>query len=133
VSGIVIDTSAAITILLREDGAELALAALDDADPRLISTATMVELGIVLEARLGPIGASVAERFVRDGGIDVVPFDRTHLDRALEGWRHYGRGRHAAGLNMGDCFTYGLAVDAAFPVLCFGTDFARTDLEVLPA
>jgi ribonuclease VapC len=133
VSGVVIDTSAAMAILLAEDDADSVLAAFEAADPRLLSAAALVELAIVLEARFGPAGASVAERFVRDGGVEVVAFDRAQADRAVEGWRRFGRGRHPAGLNLGDCFTYGLAVETASPVLCVGDDFARTDLEVLPA
>ncbi|MEO7836082.1 MAG: type II toxin-antitoxin system VapC family toxin [Acidimicrobiales bacterium] len=132
-TGVVVDTSAAMAILLGEPDADELLAALGDGDPRLLSAATLVELGIVLEARLGPAGGGIADRFLRDGGIDVVAFDRTQADRALEGWRRFGRGRHPARLNLGDCFTYGLAVATGHPVLCVGDDFARTDAEVLPS
>jgi ribonuclease VapC len=92
----------------------------------------VVELSIVLEARLGPAGGAVADRFVRDGGVEVVPFDRTQADRAIEGWRRFGKGRHAAALNLGDCFTYGLAVATGEPVLCVGDDVRRTDVAVVP-
>ncbi|MFZ6005832.1 MAG: type II toxin-antitoxin system VapC family toxin [Actinomycetota bacterium] len=131
-TGIVVDTSAAVAILLSESQAEPLLAALDDADPRLMSAATFVELGAVLEAKLHPAGAGIAARFVDDGGIEVVAFDQTQADRALEGWRRFGKGPHRAALNLGDCFTYGLAVAADHPVLCVGDDFARTDVEVVP-
>lgn len=131
-TGIVVDTSAAVAILLSESPAESLLAALDDAEPRLMSAATFVELGAVLEAKLHPAGAGIADRFVDDGGIDVVAFDQTQADHALEGWRRFGKGRHPAALNLGDCFTYGLAVAVDHPVLCVGDDFARTDVEVVP-
>lgn len=131
-TGVVVDTSAAAAILLGEPDAGALLAALGESDPRLVSAVTLVELGIVLEARLGAAGGGIAERFVRDGGIEVVDFDRTQADRALEGWRRFGKGRHPAGLNLGDCFAYGLAVATGHPVLCTGNDFARTDAEVLP-
>ena len=131
-TGIVVDTSAAVSILLSESRAESLLVALDDAESRVMSAATFVELGAVLEAKLHPAGAGIAARFVDDGGIDVVAFDQTQADRALEGWRRFGKGRHPAALNLGDCFTYGLAVAVDQPVLCVGDDFARTDVEVVP-
>ncbi|MGH8933461.1 MAG: type II toxin-antitoxin system VapC family toxin, partial [Egibacteraceae bacterium] len=61
----------------------------------------------------------------------VVSVDRDQADRALEGWRRFGKGRHAAGLNFGDCFTYALAAVTGCPVLCVGDDFAATDLDVI--
>ena len=130
-SGVVIDTSAAVAVLLSEPSAEAILAVVDGADPRLMSAATLVEVGVVMEARLGPAGEAIVDRFVRDGGIDVVSFDRTQADRALEGWRRFGKGRHPAALNLGDCFSYGLAVAAGEPLLCVGDDFTRTDVTVV--
>lgn len=132
-SGLVVDTSALVAILLDEPAGAAVLAALAEGEPRLISAATLVELGIVLEARLGPFGGGLAARSVRDGGIEVVDLDRSQADRALEGWRRFGKGRHPAGLNLGDCFTYGLAMATGHPVLCVGDDFVRTDVDVLPA
>lgn len=131
-SGIVVDTSAAVAILLSEPRAEALLAALDDAEPRLMSAATFVELGAVLEAKLHPAGTGLATRFVDEGGIEVVAFDQTQAVRALEGWRRFGKGRHPAALNLGDCFTYGLALAVDHSVLCVGDDFAQTDVEVVP-
>ena len=87
----------------------------------------------MVEARLGPAGGDVVNRVVRDSGIDVVDVDRTQADRALEGWRRFGKGRHPSALNFGDCFAYALAVATGQPVPCPGDDFARTDAEVLPA
>ncbi|MGH9152582.1 MAG: type II toxin-antitoxin system VapC family toxin [Acidimicrobiales bacterium] len=132
-SGLVVDTSAAVAILFDEAGAGDVLAAIGDADPRLLSAATLVELGIVVEARLGRAGGDVVDRFLRDGDIEVVEVDRTQADRAIEGWRRFGKGRHPAALNLGDCFAYGLAMATGQPVLCVGDDFARTDADVLPA
>lgn len=131
-SSVVVDTSAAMAILRQEPPAEALLAALDATEDRLISAATLVELGIVVAVRYGPSGASVADRFVRDGGLEVVPFDRHQADQAIEGWKRYGKGRHPAALNLGDCVTYGLAVTADLPVLCVGNDFAQTDVAVVP-
>jgi ribonuclease VapC len=132
VTGIVVDTSAAIAILTAEPARDRLLAALAAADERLISAGTLIELGIVLEARIGPAASGLIERFLRDGGLDLVPVDRVHVDRAMEGWRRYGRGRHPAALNLGDLFAYALAVASGHPVLCTGEDFASTDVAVRP-
>ena len=129
---VVVDTSAVVAILGNESAAEDIIEALDTADDRLMSAATLVELGIVMEARLGAAGALAVERFLRDGEVDVVAVDRQQADRALDGWRRFGKGRHAAGLNLGDCFTYALAANRDVPVLCTGNDFGQTDLTVLP-
>jgi ribonuclease VapC len=130
VTGVVVDTSAAVAILLSAPAMEAAIAALDALEDRLMSAATLVELSIVLDARVGPAGG-LADRFVRDGGIEVVAFDRTQADRAAEGWRRFGKGRHAAALNLGDCYTYGLSIAAGYPILCVGDDFGQTDATVV--
>lgn len=130
-TSVVVDTSAVIAILTGEHGAEELLEFLAEADERLISAGTLLELGIVLEAKLGPAGRSIMDRFVRDGRIDVVPVDHAQVDRALDGWRRFGKGHHPAALNLGDCFAYALADAAGRAVLCVGGDFAATDVEVL--
>ncbi len=93
--------------------------------------AIRVELGIVIEARLWPSGQDVVDRFLRDAKIDIVPVDADLAARAMSGWRRYGKGRHPAGLNFGDCFTYALAEQTGHPVLCTGDDFAATDITVI--
>jgi len=130
-SRLVVDTSAVMAILGDEPGADELVTHLLSADDRLISAGTLLELGIVLEARLGPAGRSVMDRFLGDAHIEVVPVDRAQVDRALDGWRRFGEGRHEAALNLGDCFAYGLADVIAGAVLCVGGDFAATDVEVL--
>jgi len=128
-TGLVVDTSAAVSVLAGEPAAGPVLVALDQADQRLMSSATYVELGIVLEARFGPIGGAIADRFTREGGIEVVPVDRDQAELAIGAYRRFGKGRHSASLNYGDCFTYALAESRALPVLFVGDDFAQTDLE----
>ena len=126
-----VDTSAAVAILTGEaDGATL-IDALDRAESRMISAATLVELGIALKARFGPVGMTVTDRFVTDARIDVVPVDREQAGHAVAAWRRFGRGRHRAALNYGDCFTYALAAAVSAPILCTGDDFSSTDLEVI--
>ena len=127
----VVDTPAAVAVLLGEPGSDDLLGHLDRAAARLMSAATRVELGIVIEARLGPAGADVISRFLRDADIEIVDVDIDAADRALSAWRRYGKGRHRASLNFGDCFTYALAERTGLPLLCTGDDFAATDLEVI--
>jgi ribonuclease VapC len=131
VTALVVDTSAAVAILTSEPEAEDLIERLSDAMPRLMSTATLLELSIVMEARLGPSGQGIVERFIRDSEIELVPVSRTHVDRALEGWRHFGKGRHKAALNFGDCFSYALAVAGGHPLLYVGNDFPLTDVPAI--
>jgi ribonuclease VapC len=129
--GLVVDTSAAVAVILDEPGSAELAAHLEGALTRLMPAAIRVELGIVIEARLWPAGQDVVERFLRDASIDVVPVDADLAARAMSGWRRYGKGRHPAGLNFGDCFTYALAERTGHPVLCTGDDFAATDIAVV--
>lgn len=126
-----VDTSAAVAILTAEPGADHLAAVLGSAPERSISAASVVELGIVLGARLGTSGRGVLDRFLREGAIEVVPLDRAQVDLALDGWHRYGKGRHRAALNLGDCFSYALARHLATPLVCTGDDFIHTDVEVL--
>jgi len=128
VTALVVDTSAAVAILTGEPDADDLIERISDAMPRLMSTGTLLELSIVMEARLGPAGQGVVERFVRDSEIELVPVERTHVDRALEGWRRFGKGRHKAALNFGDCFSYALAIASGYPLLYIGNDFTHTDI-----
>ncbi|MGH3178755.1 MAG: type II toxin-antitoxin system VapC family toxin [Streptosporangiaceae bacterium] len=128
---LVVDTSAAVAVILGEPGNEEIAAYLEDALARLMPTAIRVELGIVIEARLWPAGQDIVDRFLRDARIEIVPVEADLAARAMSGWRRYGKGRHPAGLNFGDCFTYALAERTGYPVLCTGDDFAATDLAVV--
>ena len=96
-------------------------------------TGNRVELGIVIEARLWPAGQDGTDRFLRNAKVDIVPVDADLADRAMSGWWRYGKGRHPAGLNFSDCFTYALADRTGHPVLCTGEDFAATDITVVRA
>lgn len=127
---LVVDTSAAVAVILAERGSDWLLVALDEAPARFMSAASKLELGLVVEARLGAGGSDVVVRFLRDARIEVVDVAEADADRALEAWRRYGKGRHRAALNYGDCFVYALAERMGVPVLCTGEDFAGTDLPV---
>ncbi len=124
----VIDTSAVVAVLLEEEGFERFDAALD-ADPvRLMSAATLVECTLVLEGRLGEEGRAALDAFVGELGIEIVPFDAAQAEAARKVFRRFGKGRHKAGLNFGDCFSYALAKVAGEPLLFKGEDFGRTDV-----
>lgn len=129
-SSVVVDTSAVVAILADEPGREWLSAHLATAEQRVMAAPTALELGIVLEART-PAAVGIARRLLRDARVDLVAFDQALEERAMHAWRRFGKGRHPAGLNLGDCFTYALAEETGFPILCVGDDFLRTDLPVL--
>lgn len=128
---LVVDTSATIAILFGEAGADWLVATLAHAERSYMSAGTYLELGIVLESRYGSAGTGTVDRFVLDSELEVVDVTPKIAMRALEGWRRYGKGRHRAALNFGDCFAYGLASECDLPILCVGEDFSRTDLHTL--
>ena len=127
----VIDTSVIVAIALNEaDAAEFEERIADD-PVRLISAATVLEATIVLETRLGDAGGREFDLWLLKLGAEIVPVDAEQMDAARRAWRRYGRGRHPAALNFGDCCTYALAEQTGLPILCVGNDFARTDLRVI--
>ena len=125
----VIDTSAIVAIALNEpDAAEFEVRIADD-PVRLISAATVIEATIVLETRLGDAGGREFDLWVLKVGAEIVAVDAEQADAARRGWRRYGKGRHAAALNYGDCFSYALALTRGEPLLFKGEDFAKTDVN----
>jgi len=125
----VIDTSALIAILLDEPDAGKIRAAIEAGFPRLLSAASLVEASLVIESRKGEAGGRELDLLLYRGAIEIVPVDRDQAELARVAWRRYGRGRHAARLNYGDCFAYALAKSRRSPLLFAGTDFAATDVE----
>lgn len=126
----VLDTSALLAILLQEREAKQ-LACAIEADPmRLMSAATFLETAIVAEARAGDIGGRELDLFMYHLGPTVVPVDREQAEVARQAYRAYGKGRHPAALNYGDCFSYALSKTAGEPLLFKGNDFGRTDISV---
>lgn len=124
----VIHTSAIVALLGRE-AESLRLALAIEADPvRLISAATLVEVSIVLESRYGAQAAGELDLFLAKGGIRVESVDEHQSGLAREAWRRFGRGRHTAALNFGDCFSYALAAATGEPLLFKGQDFLQTDV-----
>jgi ribonuclease VapC len=125
----VLDTSALLTVLFNDPGAER-IEALIAGDPvRLLSAGSALEAGIVVEARFGEAGGRELDLLLHRARVDIVPFDADQLEIARSAWRRFGKGRHAAALNLGDCFAYALARRSGEPLLFVGEDFAHTDVE----
>jgi ribonuclease VapC len=118
-----------VAIVLREPGYEELVGKLRFADALGIGTPTLVEAGIVLAARLGIEPPAVLDRFLRDFGVAQVAFGEQHWREALDAFRRFGKGRHPAALNFGDCLSYSAARVAAHPLVFVGDDFPRTDIE----
>jgi ribonuclease VapC len=126
----VIDTSAVLAIFLAEPERKQFLDAILEAARRQISAATVLETGIVLESKRGESAGREFDLFVVRTNLEVVPVDAEQIEIARSAWRSFGKGRHPAALNFGDCFTYALARSSGEPVLAKGRDFALTDIEL---
>lgn len=126
----IVDSSAVVAILLREPGYERVLERLGSETEPGIGAPTLAETGLVLTARLGDAALSVLARFLQESGLVVVPFVEEHWPAAIDAFRRFGKGRHPAGLNFGDCLTYATVRLAEEPLLCLGDDFAKTDLRL---
>jgi ribonuclease VapC len=124
----VLDTSAILALLFNEpeaDDIEVAI----DADPvRLLSAAAYLETAIVVHARLGDAGNRELDLLIHKCSIDIVTVTTEQADIGLDAWRRFGKGRHEAALNFGDCFSYALAATSGEPLLFKGHDFAKTDV-----
>jgi len=129
----VLDSSALLAILFSEPLREPFIAALD-ADPvRLLSAATLVECSIVVQARRGPGGLRDLDQLLSRAGVRLEAVDQEQAYIARTAWERYGKGRHAAALNLGDCFAYALSFAAGEALLFAGNDFSRTDVQAHPA
>jgi len=127
----VIDTSALVAMLSDEPEAEQ-LEADVEADPiRLMSSASYLEAAIVIESRFGESGGRELDLWLHRAAVDLVAVDAAQADVARVAYRTYGRGRHRAALNYGDCFSYALAKVSGQPLLFKGDDFGYTDLSAV--
>jgi ribonuclease VapC len=124
----IIDSSAILAVIGREPGYERIVHQLAASPRTRIGAPTRLEAGIVLTARFGPRGKTALARFLQENAIDTISFDEAHASAALDAFSRFGKGRHPAALNFGDCCTYAIASVAREPLLCIGDDFARTDL-----
>jgi ribonuclease VapC len=128
----VIDTSALIAVLLNEPEASRISEAIGLASVRLLSVANFLEAAMVIESRKGEAGGRELDLALYRATIEVIPVDQDQAEIARLAWRRYGKGRHTAGLNYGDCFAYALAKQRRLPLLFHGDDFARTDIPRAP-
>jgi ribonuclease VapC len=127
---VIVDSSAIVAILLKEPGYEHLRDRLVAAEQVSIGAPTVTESSLVLCSRLGRAGKTLLARFLQEAEIEVVEFTADHWTVAADAFIAYGKGRHRAGLNFGDCMTYAVARLAGEPLLCLGNDFPTTDLEL---
>ena len=128
----VIDSSAIVAILLNEaDAADIAQA-IESNSQRLLSAANLLEASIVIEGRKGEAGGRELDLLIYRAAIEIVAVDQEQAELARIAWRRFGKGRHPAGLNYGDCFAYALARTRQLPLLFQGDDFSRTDIDIVP-
>jgi ribonuclease VapC len=124
----VIDTSALLAILLDEPERRTFNEAIEAAETRVLSAANFVEVSIVLESRFGTEGLRDLDLFIERAEIEIAAVDADQARKARQAFSRFGKGRHRAGLNFGDCFAYALAAVLSEPLLFKGDDFPQTDL-----
>ncbi len=125
----IIDTSAALAVLFGETGFERLVDAITESNVAGMGGPTLCETGIVLAARVGDGAREMLDGFVQELGIEPIPFGERHWREAVEAFHRFGKGRHPAGLNFGDCMSYATARVAGRPLLYLGEDFSRTDIQ----
>jgi ribonuclease VapC len=128
---VIVDSSAVVSILLRQAGHEALLDRLETGSEAGIGAPTVVETGIVLVARLGIVGKTLLARFLDEASLTVIRFTADHWPVAVDAYIRYGKGRHPAALNFGDCLTYAVCRLSDQPLLYVGDDFTRTDLQLV--
>ena len=124
----IVDTSAVVAILFAERDAEIYARAITQAGSCKISAASFVEVSVVVEAQTKDGGSRQLDAFIRRAGIVIEPVSEEQAYIARQAYADFGKGRHAAGLNFGDCFAYALAKATGEPLLFKGRDFGKTDL-----
>jgi ribonuclease VapC len=127
----IIDSSAVLAVIGKEPGHERIVHELAASQETRMGAPTQLETGIVLTARLGPRGKTILARFLQENAIQIVAFDEDHAAVALDAYSRFGKGRHPAALNFGDCCTYATASVSGEPLLCVGDDFRQTDLPLV--
>jgi ribonuclease VapC len=124
---VIVDSSALVAIVLREPGWQNLVEKLSGGLAGA-GAPTLAEAGVVLTAKMGPRGRSLLARLIQESRVSVVPFTDEHWPIAIDAYARFGKGRHAAALNFGDCLTYAIASLASQPLLFVGDDFSKTDL-----
>jgi ribonuclease VapC len=125
----VIDTSALIAILLGEPDAKVFSEAIANAPKKLVSAFSALETSIVIESKKGEPGGRELDLLLHKARIEIVPINEEQFELARQAWRDFGKGRHPAGLNIGDCCSYALSKYSGEPLLFKGDDFSKTDVQ----
>jgi ribonuclease VapC len=124
----ILDTSALVAVLYREPEAERYALVIHDAERCAISAGTFLEVSIVIQGQMGTDALRQCDMFLRRAAIAVEPFTVEQAHLARQAFHDFGKGRHPAGLNFGDCFAYALAKATGEPLLFKGDDFRKTDI-----
>lgn len=127
----IVDTSALVSMLIQEDGWENLRSAVADVEVVGIGAPSLLEAILVISGRAGRDRSEDVRQFVRDLGIVVIPFEEEHAHTAGGAFARFGKGRHRAALNFGDCMAYAVAKLSGQPLLCTGEDFRKTDLKLV--
>jgi ribonuclease VapC len=125
---VIVDSSAIVAIIVREAEWEALVDLIASGASCGVGAPTLAETGIVLAAKMGPTARGLLARFLQESAMTTVPFADAHWPVAIDAYARFGKGRHAANLNFGDCMTYAVARLADQPLLFVGDDFRKTDL-----
>jgi ribonuclease VapC len=125
---LILDSSAVVSMIVEEPGHEQLLDVVSDAADVAIGAPTLLESEMVMISRAGAAGQDLITQFMFRNQVVVIVFGDAHRRAAVEAFKRYGKGRHPAGLNYGDCMTYATARIAEHPLLFTGNDFAQTDI-----
>ena len=127
----IIDSSAVVAMLRREPEADDFSAAIMAAERRLLSAASYLEIGIVIDGSRDELASQRVDQLIESLEIEIAPVTESQAKLARAAYRQFGKGSgHPAGLNFGDCFSYALAMESSAPLLFKGADFAATDVQV---
>jgi ribonuclease VapC len=126
---LILDSSAVVAVIREEPDRDRLIEAIEGVREIAIGAPTAVECTLALVRRYGVVGRLMLSRFLEQNGVISVPFDERHWSVAADASIRYGKGRHSARLNYGDCMSYATAKVAGAPLLFVGNDFAQTDIE----
>jgi ribonuclease VapC len=126
----ILDSSAILAVVLKEPGFEKLVDKVASASHLFVGAPTLAEAGIVLESRVGKSAAGIIIQLLHEWRVSIIPFGEDHWLEAIRAYSRYGKGRHKASLNFGDCLTLAAARLGGEPLLCTGVDFAKTDIEL---
>ena len=124
----IVDSSALVSIVIEEPGYQRLLQKANNSDLTLVGAPLAFETAMVLSARLQTDARPILRGLLRTIGAEIVPFSEEHYEAAVSAFLRYGKGRHPAGLNFGDCMSYAFARVSGLRLLYTGTDFSKTDI-----